>query len=194
MPKFEIPSNDQRDNLNFSGKFPGYAQCFSTSVWMDMSHYSLEIDALDDVALSKYVDDVEAAVGTKSGLAEIVMSKDPAIKGKTSLFWKVQQYGMSIWLANKGVKGQSVFEENKPYSRIKEILKTDPVVIGTNTMGGLPAGHIVLAIGYDNIHIIVNDPFGNANTNYTDHKGGSVYYKDDFLKKYFTGRLLYWKV
>jgi hypothetical protein len=192
--KYPILCNDQRDNENFTGKFPGYAQCFSTSVWMDMSHYSLEIDALDDKALAKYVDDVEAAVGIKPGLAETIMSKDPFIKGKTSLFWKVQQYGMTAWLNGRDVRGTAIFEENKKFSQIKEILKADPVIIGTNQMGGLPAGHIILGIGYDDIHIICNDPFGNAKTDYKDHDGASVYYEDEFLKKYFTGRLLYWRV
>lgn len=191
--KYDILNNNQRDNENFSGKFPGYAQCFSTSVWMGMSHYSLEIDALNDKALAKYVDDVEAAVGVKPGLAETIMSKDSSIKGKTSLFWKVQQFGMTAWLNGRGARGMAIFEENKSFSRIREILKNDPVIIGTSQMGGLPAGHIILGIGFDDIHIVCNDPFGNANTNYKDHSGASVYYEDTFLKKYFTGRLLYWK-
>jgi hypothetical protein len=191
--KYDIKWNSQRNNFNFNGTFKGYAQCFSTCSWMLMSYYSLEIDALDDKALSKYVDDVEATVGSTPGLAEEIQANDHSITGKTSLYWEVQRIGITHWLKNLKVNGKAICEYNASFNRIKEILKTDPVIIGTNKMGSLPGGHIILGIGYDDIYTIINDPFGNAVKNYTDENGESVYYEDKFLNKYFTKRILYWK-
>ena len=193
MPKFDIGFNSQRDNENFNGKFPGYVQCFSTSVWMLMSYYSLQIDALNDKQLAKYVDDVEASVGSIPALAEELKKKDPSVTGKTSLLWMVQKAGLQLWLDNLKVKGKAVCELSADFSKIKTLLKDRPVVIGTSKMGGLPGGHIVLGIGYDDIHTVCHDPYGDARTKYKEQRGASVYYEDKFLEKYFSGRILYWE-
>lgn len=186
--------NKQRDNVNFHGKFSGYAQCFSTSVWMAMSFYCSQIDAVDDIALSKYVDDVEASVGNKPGLAEDLRTGNVSLKGRTSLFWVVQKAGMQKWLSARKVAGRAGVNLRAPFSMLIDLLDSGPVVVGTNKMGGLKGGHIVLAIGYDDDAVICNDPFGDATTNYEDRNGDSVRYSRSFLEKYFRQRVLYWKV
>ena len=193
MPVLDIGYNSQRDNDNFGGKFPGFSQCFSTSVWMLMSFYSLEIDALDDSALAKYVDDVEASVGTVPGLAEEMQKQDHSIVGRTSLFWEVQRAGLHLWLNNKGVKGQAICNYTASLSQARELLKDRPVIIGTSKMGGLPDGHIILGIGYDDINIICHDPFGDMSTSYINSNGKEVYYPDKELVKYFTNKIMYWQ-
>ena len=60
---------------------------------------------------------------------------------------------------------------------LREKLKSGPVIIGTNKMGGLPGGHIILAV--DNTpdgKFYCNDPYGDANTGYKDPNGASVIY------------------
>jgi hypothetical protein len=192
--KYDIAYNNQKDNVNFNGKFSGYAQCFSTSVWTAMSFFSLEIDATNDLTLSKYVDDVEASVGNIPGLAEIIIKQNHSITGRTSLFWDVQRIGMTMWLNNLGVKGKAVVELNAPYTRIKEVLDmATPIVIGTDKMGNLPGGHIVLSVGKTDVQTIVHDPFGNPTTNYTNANGKYIYLMDSYLSKYFSNKILYWK-
>jgi uncharacterized protein YvpB len=57
------------------------------------------------------------------------------------------------------------------------------VIIGTFKLGGLPGGHIILLVGIDDYDYIVNDPFGNANTNYKDKNGAGVIYPKELIKK-----------
>jgi hypothetical protein len=191
--KYDISYNSQRDNITFGGTFSGYSQCFSTSAWMFMSYYSLQIDALNDIELSKYLDDVEVTVGSTPGIAEEIQKQDHSIIGKTSLYWEVQRAGITKWLNNVGVKGKAICNYTASLSQAREILKQGPVIIGTNKLGNLPGGHIILGIGFDDIHIICHDPFGNANKNYLNTNGKEVYYEDSFLVKYFSNKLLYWR-
>lgn len=189
---YNIAYNSQRDNDTFQGKFPGYAQCFSTCAWMLMSYYCKDIIATDDKTLAKYIDDVEFSVGSVPGLAEQLKERNPNITGRSSLFWDVQWYGIQTWLRNKKVQGNAFVKLNAPFESIRTQLESGPIIIGTNKFGTLPGGHIILGIGYDDENIICNDPYGNANDNYTNVNGSSVYYKDSFLRKYFTNRVLYW--
>lgn len=191
--KLDIQYNSQKNNESFGGKFPGYIQCFTTSAWMLMSYYSLEIDALDDKSLSKYLDDVEVTIGTTPGVAEEIQKQDHSVVGKTSLFWEVQRAGITKWLQQKNVIGKAICNYTSSLSQVRKLLNDGPVIIGTNKMGGLPGGHIILAIGFDDIHIICHDPFGNANLNYSNSNGNSVYYEDTFLVKYFTNKMLFWR-
>jgi hypothetical protein len=158
-----------------------------------MSFYSFEIDALDDRQLAKYVDDVEISVGIIPGLAEELRKKNPKVTGYTSLFWEIQHAGLNKWLHEKGVQGNAMLNLNASFADIRQVLNSGPVVIGTNKMGNLPGGHVILGVGKDDLSIICLDPFGDARNNYTDGTGDSVYYYDEFLKKYFTGRILYWR-
>lgn len=191
--KLDIQYNSQKNNESFGGKFPGYIQCFTTSAWMLMSYYSLEIDALDDKSLSKYLDDVEVTIESIPGVAEEIQKQDHSVLGKTSLFWEVQRAGITKWLQQKNVIGKAICNYTSSLSQVRKLLNDGPIIIGTNKMGGLPGGHIILAIGFDDIHIICHDPFGNANLNYSNSNGNSVYYEDTFLVKYFTNKMLFWR-
>jgi hypothetical protein len=191
--KYDIQYNSQRDNIDFNGTFPGFKQCFTTSAWMLMSYYSLEIDGNDDVALSKYFDDVEVTVGNVPAIGELAKRKDPTIQGATSYYWEVQRLGITMWLNNLKVVGQAKLEFSITLQRLRDLLTTQPVIIGTRQLGGLPAGHIILAVGMDDVSIMCHDPYGNAKTNYTDANGQYVYYKDEMLKNHLAGSALYWK-
>lgn len=182
----KVQYNSQRDNFNFKGKFMGGSQCFSTCAWMFMSYFSPSIKANDDKALSIYVDDVEAFVGGK-GIAEKIIKKYNWITGKTSLWWLVQQAGIEKWLKDFKVKGKVVFSDLEyDFDNLKTLLEKSPVILGTNKIGGVRGGHIILVVGYnDNYNnFIVNDPYGDAKTKYKDHNGENVEYSYDFLKKY----------
>ena len=182
----EIGYNSQRDNFNFAGKFSAWLQCFSTCSWMLLSYYCEHIKADDDNGLMNYVDDVEAAVGSP-GIGEKVRQKYNWIKGNTSLWWNVQKEGIEQYMWRDGHKGNALFHDATfPIYSLPAILKDGPVIIGTDKMGGLPDGHIILLCDYDKERdvFIVNDPFGNARSNYSDHDGEAVKYSPYWLRQY----------
>jgi len=185
--------NSQRNNYDFSGSFSAWSQCFSTCAWMFISYFDNSYDALDDNELSKYFDEVEATVG-QPGIAEKVILKCKWITGKTSLWWAVQQTAIQQYLPHKYIR----FDAEHNIDMILDIIKHSPIIIGTNKIGGLPDGHIVLLVDYDgdSKSFLVNDPFGNARSNYRDYNGDSILYNFDWLRKFInygnnTCRIIY---
>jgi hypothetical protein len=182
----DIGYNSQRDNYNFAGKFSAYSQCFSSSAWMFLSYYCDSIKADDDNGLMNYVDDVEASVGYP-GIGEKVRQKYNWIKGNTSLWWNVQKEAIEKYMWLNGHKGEVLFHDKTfPFYSLSSVLKDGPVIIGTNKIGGLPGGHIVLIVDTDkhNDTFIVNDSFGNARSNYADQDGHKVIYPSRWLQQY----------
>ena len=183
--------NSQRDNKDF-GTFSGFRQCFTTCSWMLMSYYSDMIDVNNDSALACYFDDVEDSVG-KSGIGEKIKRRYDWIKKNTSYWWLVQQAGIELWLHRYKVDEHVTYCDSCPVHKIRDILDNGPVIIGTRKLGGLPGGHIILLVGYNDNGFYVNDPFGDASTNYVSHTGYQVYYPNDFLiPKLDGGRCLFW--
>jgi hypothetical protein len=191
--KHSVAYNNQRNNKDFSGKFPGLAQCFSTCSWMLMSYWCDKIDATDDDLLSIYVDDVEMTVGG-GGIAEIIKKKYNWITGRTSLWWAVQQAGIEKWLWRNGIKGNAKFIDGANYDVLDTALSVGPVIIGTKNIGGLPGGHIILIIGKEGGNYICHDPYGDALTSYKDENGESILYDELYLKKHagLFPRILFW--
>ena len=179
----KIGYNTQRNNDSFGGKFPSWNQCFTTSAIMFMSYFTPSIKAEDDITLAKYLDDVEDTIGN-AGIGEEIARRDH-IQGSTSYWWSVQQAGITKWLNNNGIQGKALFKESvHSLTDLPGILdKHGPVILATDKMGGLPGGHIILAIGYDSTGIIFNDPFGNATTGYQNTNGANVLYSYEFLMK-----------
>ena len=193
--KHLINYNSQRDNISFAGKFPGFWQCFTTCSWMLMSYYCDKIKAGDDKGLSLYLDDVEAIVG-KPGIGEKIKNKYNWIKGHTSEWWLVQRNGIEAWLWQQGSRGNAVFRDlTVPFDDLRSLINGGPVILGTSKLGGLPGGHIILAIGYDDDGIICHDPYGNALAQYESANGAGIMYPDIILKA-ATGekiRCMYWR-
>lgn len=172
--------NSQRDNYSFFNTFPGWCQCFSTSAWMLLSFFSSKFKADDDNGLAQYVDDVEIAVG-KPGIGEAIVRKYNWIKGNTSYWWLVQEAGITKWLNEAGVIGYAKFINGGNYQEISRELMNGPVILQTNKLGGLPGGHIILLIGMDGDYYIVNDPYGDANTQYKEKNGKAVRYSKSLI-------------
>ena len=193
--KHLINYNSQRDNINFGGKFPGFWQCFTTCAWMFMSYYSKSIDATDDNGLASYLDDVEMMIG-KPGIGEKIKNKYKWITGHTSEWWLVQRNGIEAWLWRQGLRGNAVFRDlTVPFDDLRSLINGGPVILGTSKLGGLPGGHIILAIGYDDDGIICHDPYGNALSQYESANGAGIMYPDIILKA-ATGekiRCMYWR-
>jgi hypothetical protein len=184
----QIGYNSQRNNYSFGGTFKAFWQCFSTSAWMLMSFYSSRYKADDDQGLAEYLDDVEWTIG-KRGIAEKTIQKLKfKISGGSSYWWLVQKAGIEVWLSYQAdVVGECVFYDGTmPIAELADILKTNPVILATNKLGGLPGGHIILAVGYNalNDSLICNDPFGNARVKYQSENGEGVEYPIDWLKPY----------
>jgi hypothetical protein len=203
----KIGHNDQSDNFNFLKKLSGWIQCFSTTSWMFMSYYAKNIRADDDRGLMNYVDDVEATVG-KPGIGEKVKQKYRWITGRTSMWWLVQREAIETYLWRNGVAGKIIFRDGDMLiSSLPSVLRMGPVILGTHKMGGLPGGHIILAVDYDASirSIIGNDPAGNARNKYADrHKknsGHNVIYSLDWIRPYLKVpgvkdgycRCMYWR-
>lgn len=173
----EIKYNSQRNNPDFKGQFPGWKQCFSTSAWMFMSNYTDTINGTDDIGLSKYLDDVEVKIGTP-GIGEKVFEES----GFSSFWWTVQKAGIEKWLHGAKVEGKAVFCDcSMGFFDLKDILDKGPVILGTNKLAGLPGGHIILVVGYDDVNLICHDPYGDANSNYKNFNGANVKYPFSFI-------------
>lgn len=192
MEKHNVIYNSQRDNFNFKGKFPVWKQCFSTCAFMFISFFNDTI--FGDKDLVKYIDDVEAQVG-EPGIAEKVIQKFKWITGFTSMWWLVQKEGIEKWLWRSGIQGEAVYVDKGHWQDIIIALDYGPIILGTDKMGGLPNGHIILLIGTDNDAFIVHDPFGNATTKYVDINGDAVRYPIKYLIGYAgdNPRYMYWK-
>ena len=189
----KVDYNSQRNNVTF-GTFSGHRQCFTSCSWMLMSYYTNMIDGTSDRAMSAYFDDVEDSVG-KAGIGEKIKQRFNWIKGNTSYWWAVQQFGITEWLNRYGVSGHAVFADSMPMDKLIKLVDQGPVIVGTKKLGGLPGGHIILLIGYESGNFMVNDPYGNAMFRYKDHDGEEVLYSRDYLNKYLTnGRCIFWSV
>lgn len=177
--------NSQRDNFNFNGQFMGWSQCFSTCAWMFISYYIDAIDGADDQGLKIYVDEVEQKVGSR-GLGESIASTYN-IKGHSSLYWVVQKAGIEKYFQDYGCNVALKYIENgRTVNDLIGVLKKGNIaILGTNKIGGLESGHIVLVTNYfehsNGSHFEVYDPFGNATTNYQDHDGEAVLYPYEYL-------------
>jgi hypothetical protein len=177
----EIGYNSQRNNYSWWNTFPGWTQCFTTSAWMFMSFYSPKIIAENDTELAKYLDDVEVSVG-RPGIGEQIKRKYNWIRGATSLWWLVQEAGITKWLNGLGVSGKAKFIEGGTYEDLNAKLLKGPIIIGTNKLGGLPNGHIILLIGADETHYTFCDPYGDANSWYKSENGKAVRYSKEIVK------------
>lgn len=166
-----IVINDQRDNLTVNA-LGAYSQCFATSNWMRMSNYTDKIKAGDDQGLAEFLLYMETVVGPK-----FVSAAHP------SLYFNVQSAAVTKWLNDRGVLGKDITDLKFPFEDLVRKLDDGPVTIGTTKIGGLPGGHIILLVDFDVLtdSFVVNDPFGDAKTDYQDHEGGGVHYPVSYL-------------
>lgn len=183
--------NSQRDNKTF-GKFSGAKQCFSTCAYMLLSFYVKKINANNDTLLALYFDDVEKDVG-KVGIAEKLLSKYKWIKGSTSFWYFIQRDGLNKWLKEYESKKRVVYKEKVSINQLISLVDKQPCIIGTRKIGGIRGGHMILILGYDRDRNVffANDPYGNAKTNYKKTNGEQVEYNYAYLKKHFTGYVIY---
>jgi|SRR6185436_19441663 len=182
----QIVYNSQRDNDNWGGVLPYWAQCAYTSFIMFLSNW-ISIARTKEYETA-YVDDTEALVG-KPGIAEEAEKKYPWIKGRTGAWFYVHRDACAQRLAAAGVKGQMVCRAGEPlgggrinYGTTEEIsaaLKSgSPVVVSTKLTD---QGHVVLIVGETFDAWILEDPYGDARTQYRDPNGHQVQY----LKTWF---------
>lgn len=192
--KYEVGYNAQDNNIDFGKVFPGWAQCMTTCAWMLMCFLCPSMKSNDDNSLAQYLDDVEVDIGNP-GIGEWVKRKFPWINGHTSYWWLTQKYGMEKWLWRNGIAGEAVFENGVPFEKLQEFLTYGPVIMGTDKIGGLPGGHIILVSGISATGYIIKDPFGNAMTNYKSKNGDGVLYPAFYLREHAgeTINCMYWR-
>jgi hypothetical protein len=179
-----VGHNDQRNNFNFAGKFPGWKQCFGTSAHMFVSYYVREILAMDDKQLAEYVDQAEASVGIV-GVAEAVIRKMPWIpQSGSSYYWDVHKAVLNSLFDRHGVDVQAQWFDAGSWEQFMDDLAKGPLIVGTSRMGGLPGGHIVLVVGWndDAKAFILNDPYGNPLSAYRNHNGAGVEVPADWFR------------
>lgn len=183
MIKRDVKYNRQYNNNDFAKLHP-WQQCFSTSAWMLLGYLCPDkYDGGNDEDLAHYIEDVSNYVGLP-GIGEIAAKQtgiDPSYE--SSYFWEVQRAALIKYLAAGGKHGTIVYmDANCNWENLYKAIDVCPVILGTNKMGGLPGGHIILVTGYaDNGDLFVHDPYGNATTGYKDKNGENVVYSKAFL-------------
>lgn len=173
---------NQRKQKNWAGKLSGYRQCFYSAAVIFQSYFLTAITNWKTF-YEEYVDSTEATVG-KPGIAERLF---PNLTGRTGAFWAVHLAAIKENVPFKNFQ----FKENLSFEELKKIIETRPAIIGTNKIGGLPGGHIIVAVRNAPGGVVVKDSYGNANTNYKDHNGDEIVIKDELLKKHFAKRAIY---
>ncbi|WRH68869.1 MAG: C39 family peptidase [Planktothrix sp. GU0601_MAG3] len=74
---------------------------------------------------------------------------------------------------------KSSFSTTRYWSDLKnELINRRPVVIGVDTT---PSGHIITVIGYNSQGYIVNDPWGDAYTGYSNTEGRRIIYSYGYM-------------
>ena len=162
-----IGYNKQRNNIT-ENNLNGYKQCFFTVAWMLMSFYTEYIIAADDQSLANYV-----------------LYCEHLIKGveHPGFLFTVQRQAIAKYLADNGYYGNVNFSETYHVDDLYQLVQKVPVIVGTERLGGLPDGHIILLNDVNGPDAFdSNDPFGNANTNYADDNGEQVLYTLDMLR------------
>lgn len=149
---------DQRTKPGVPG-IPNWAQCFYCSVVMLIDHH-LKLANPDAFYLS-YFDDVETTYG-KAGIGEKTVSREHLV-GRSGQYWAVHKDGASKYLAEAGLKA---IWADIPWSEAISKLKDGPLVCGTK----IPPsdGHIILLKGVSDAGFIVNDPYGDGRTRYSN--------------------------
>jgi hypothetical protein len=172
-----INYREQRNDDKVNGLSP-FSQCFSCSDWMYMSWVDSSIDVKDDASFDAYLLSLETKIGPRENPGD----KHP------SLDFATQAEGATEFFNSKGITGHMVFTERFPFSDLIRELQDKPITIGTEKMSNLPDGHIILLVDYEQEtdSFVVNDPFGNALTNYTDPNGEAVRYPVAWLHPYVT--------
>lgn len=175
----KVGYNSQRDNYDFGGLFKAACQCFSTAAWMFMSWFDEKIIAGDDVALKGYVDNVSDIVGS-AGIGERIKRNFSFITGNSAYWWQVHKAAIEERLCFP----VTFRDGDMTLAELIEKVRLGPVIVGTNKLGGLPGGHIILLVDTDGISFTVNDPYGNAVSRYANKNGEAVSYPIDWLKQY----------
>jgi hypothetical protein len=184
-----IVYNSQRNNKSHfenSKTFSAWNQCFSTCAVMLMSYYCPAFKGDDDDILASYLYDVEDSLNKQGIGAEIrqQMHLNPALN--SSYFFAVQAAGIEKWMDYFGRPGTAMQGLGFKITDLPDMMLRRPAIISTHKLGNLPDGHMILLVDFDfgNEQFKVNDPFGNANTNYVDQNGDSVMYHFEMLTPY----------
>lgn len=75
----------------------------------------------------------------------------------------------------------SSFSTSRRWSEIKnELINRRPVVVGVDTT---PSGHILTIVGYNSQGFIVNDPWGDAYTGYSNTEGRRLLYSYGYMNQ-----------
>jgi hypothetical protein len=197
--------NTQRDNYDWGGKLPSWAQCFYASAVVALSTLiKIPQDKVQEYEL-EYVDDTEVLVG-KKGIAERLIMKFPWLTGRSGQWFIVHQNAIYERLINAGVAFKDVIMydgsglwsaktgKKTVVNKTWEEVVDNPLMNGSFilTTGKFPPtnGHIVPIIGMTQDNYIVEDPYGNALTEYKDTDGHDVQYSKEFMKKYCKGPIV----
>lgn len=172
-----IVYNSQRDN-----KINPSIACNVTSTQMFMQ--SLTSTPATDDELMRYCNSKEMVEWSKKNVGSWTL--DFAKNGKLNQVHSVLAKAVYdlTGIACRATSGLTI-------DNIKShIDKGYPVVLGglfIKLKNGKLGGHMVTCIGYNQDGLIINDPWGDWNTNYEDHNGEKRIYSYDKLKGVLTG-------
>lgn len=173
-----IVYNSQRDN-----KINPSIACNVTATQMFMQGLLKVVPTDDD--LMEFCNSSEMKTWAKKNLGSWTLNY--AESGKLNQVHAVLAeavnviYGKDICKAVSGLDIDDVQEQ---------IRKGYPVVLGglfVRLKNGKLGGHMVCCIGYNSYGLIINDPWGNWNTNYIDHDGEKKVYEYSKLKNVLSG-------
>lgn len=180
----KIPYNSQRDNYGFK-TLGAWSQCFSTSSCMFLSYYIPE--PTNDAFVKAFIERIDLAINPKADLGAKIKQAYSWITKDMTLWWLSQKVAIESYLAKHNISPTLTFRESDgTFEELIAALKKGPVIVGTNKLGGLPNGHIILLVDYEDKTkcFIAKDPFGNAYSGYKDTNGDNVCYPVEWFKNY----------
>jgi len=186
IPSSQIIWNLQTNNQPFPG-IPGSSQCGYTSLSRVMAQifpelYNLPDEKEVDKNIAILIDDMEPKIG-KPGWGEKFLTSVTGGRYKSS-----SRIGSYLDVYNAYLKDKLIgtgyttsFAANGGLWKDVEFALDCEMVVMIGTLI-TPSGHFISLVGQEDDNYIVLDPYGNANTNYTDRNGNRVKYNKKWLQ------------
>jgi uncharacterized protein YvpB len=163
--------------------------CFATSLAMALRNNGLQYKVVNNLQLDDCIMEIANGAKGKQWAKELGI---PANTQFLNEWWSLMERLANDLLQTFKVPLRCKWTTTGSLDTIKKQIDAGVMpVMGTMLTA---SGHVVTASGYTDNSIILCDPYGNANTHYTDANGMNVELTPDKLNKITKNMLLFEKV